>query len=100
MGQIGGAETVQLNTPQLPQHNHLLAAVNTPGGSVRPFGQFLAQSATTVDAAVYLQSNSNLTTLNPASLQPNGGGQPHSNIQPYLAINFCIALQGVFPSRN
>jgi microcystin-dependent protein len=100
VGQNGGVENVQLNTTQLPQHTHLLAAVNTPGGSVRPFGQFLGQSQTTVDAAVYLPGNSNLTTLNPASLQPNGGGQPHSNIQPYLAVNFSIAMQGVFPSRN
>ena len=100
IGQNGGVENVQLNTTQLPQHTHLLAAVNTPGASAKPFGHFLAQSATTVDAAVYLTGNTNLTTLNPASLQANGSGLPHSNIQPYLAINFSIALQGVFPSRN
>jgi microcystin-dependent protein len=100
MGQTGGQENVQLNTTQLPQHNHLLAAVNSPGASAKGFDHFLAQSATTVDAAVYLQGNTNLTTLNPASLQPAGSGAPHANIQPYLALNFCIALQGIFPSRN
>ena len=100
VGQNGGLESVQLNTNQLPQHNHLLAAVNSPGASAKGFDHFLAQSATTVDAAVYLQGNSNLTTLNSTSLLSAGGGQPHSNIQPYLTLNFCIALQGVFPSRN
>jgi microcystin-dependent protein len=39
-------------------------------------------------------------TLNPASVQPAGNGVPHTNIQPYLALNYCISLTGIFPSRN
>jgi microcystin-dependent protein len=99
-GQVGGAETVQLNTTQLPQHNHLLQAANTAGLSAKPFNKFLAQSSTGVDGSTYLPGAANLTALNPASLQPAGSGGAHSNIQPYLTINFSIALQGVFPSRN
>jgi microcystin-dependent protein len=100
IGEVGGAENVQLNGTQLPQHTHLLAAVNAPGDTAKPFGHFLAQSSTAVDGAVYLPPGSGTTTLNPGSLQPTGGGLPHSNIQPYLAVNFSIALQGIFPTRN
>jgi microcystin-dependent protein len=99
-GQTGGAESVQLNTNQLPTHTHPLAAVNSPGLSAKPFNKFLARSSTGVDGSTYLPGAANLVALSPASLQPAGAGGAHTNIQPYLTINFSIALQGIFPSRN
>jgi microcystin-dependent protein len=98
IGEIAGVENVQLTANQLAPHIHMLQAVNSPGGAFQPIGHFLAQSGTG-NAAVYAAA-SNLTALNPTSIQPTGNGVPHSNIQPYLALNYCIALTGIFPSRN
>lgn len=100
IGQQAGTENVTLNTSQLPQHNHLVQAVNTKGGALEPFNKFLAQSQGTGQGQPGYVAAANTTTLNPASIQPAGGTQPHTNIQPYLAMNYCIALQGIFPSRN
>ena len=65
-----------------------------PAANRRPTSDFLA-SATTSTAAP-----ANLTTLHPATISNVGGSQPHTNMQPYLVLNFCIALQGIFPSQN
>ena len=98
VGQIGGAEQVTLNVNQIPTHTHMLQAVNTPGVGKKPINNLLAQSGSTYPR--YASDATNLTPLNPASIQPTGSNQAHSNIQPYLAMNYCIALQGIFPSRN
>lgn len=100
IGERSGVENVTLSANQLAPHTHLLQAVNTKGGALIPTNKFLAQSGTSND--VDYVASSNLTSLNPASIQPagNSGPLPHSNIQPYLALNYCIALQGIFPSRN
>ncbi len=98
IGEMAGVENVPLIANQLAPHIHMLQAVNSPGGAFQPSGHLLAQSGTG-NAAVYA-APSNLTSLNPASIQPAGNGLPHSNIQPYLALNYCIALTGIFPSRN
>ena len=98
IGETGGVENVALLGNQLAPHIHMLQAVNSPGNAVRPLNNFLAQSGTG-NKADYA-AGTNLTNLNPASIQPAGNGLPHSNIQPYLALNYCIALRGIFPSRN
>jgi microcystin-dependent protein len=101
IGQIGGAEQVALIATQIPGHIHMVQAVNSLGKSQKSINNLLAQSASaTGTGAGYAAGTSNLTALNPASIQPAGSGQPHSNIQPYLAMNYCIALTGIFPSRN
>ena len=103
-GQVGGKEQVTLALAQLPTHNHTAQAVNVAGVTAKPVPttpgplHSLAQSGSG-NAAAYAPAAS-LTALNPASIQPAGSGLPHTNIQPYLTLNFCIALQGVFPSRN
>lgn len=99
IGETGGVEGVTLNNSTFPQHNHLMNATNTPGVSAKP-----APSPKNIGQAVsgtmaYSTTITNLTTLIPASLTQTGGSQPHSNIQPYLTVNFCIALTGIFPSR-
>jgi microcystin-dependent protein len=98
IGQVAGVENVRLLANQLGSHTHALQAVNTAGDAVRPVNNFLAQSA--AGAKVVYASPTNLTSLNPASIQPAGDNLPHTNIQPYLALNYCIALQGIFPSRG
>jgi microcystin-dependent protein len=95
LGQVGGEENHTLLQSEMPQHVHALQASNVAGATPSPSGASLAQPST----KMYSTATS-LTALAPASIATAGGSQPHSNIQPYLIINFCIALQGIFPSRN
>jgi microcystin-dependent protein len=100
IGQKGGTEYVTLSTDQIPQHNHLVQAVNTTGNALGPMGNLLAQSIGTGQGQPGYVAAANTTTLNPASIQPAGNSQPHENRQPFLVMSYCIALQGIFPSRN
>jgi microcystin-dependent protein len=100
IGGVGGVENVALNGNQIPSHIHMAQAVNTQGSLPNPISHLLAQSEGTGQGQPGYVAPSNTTPLNPASIQPAGGGQPHSNIQPYLAMNYCIATQGIFPSRS
>ena len=91
-GQKSGEERHALNLSEMPQHKHLRATSNS-ADSPNPDGRSLAHS----DVAAY-DSSENLETMKPPATA--GGGQPHENMQPYLVVNFVIALQGLFPSRN
>jgi len=93
-GQAAGAETSTLTSSQMPSHNHFLNASRDSANSSNPANAFLA-SANSLYA-----DPSNLTTLNPETVSNVGGSQPHTNMQPYLVLNFCISLVGIFPSRN
>ncbi len=95
-GQTGGAETVTLISNQAPVHVHSLVGTTTAGSRQEP--AFTLGASPTANS--YYSPPTNLTALNPASISPAGNGLPHPNIQPYLTINYCIALQGIFPSRN
>jgi microcystin-dependent protein len=101
IGQQAGNENITLNGTQIPSHNHMVNAVNTAGNTQRPIGHLLSQSIgnSTVDQRGYVAA-ANTTTLNPGSISNTGNNVAHTNIQPYLAMNYCIALQGIFPSRN
>jgi microcystin-dependent protein len=106
-GEVTGTEAVILNTSQLPPHNHLWAANSAAGDSPMPAGNFLAGAIVTTTKTplpTYLPvpsgSPPSPVVLNPATLANSGGNQPHSNIQPYTTLNYSIALQGLFPSRN
>lgn len=96
IGEAAGVESVTLTTGQIPQHNHAFLASLGAAASTDPTNQVIAQSSQihlfTEDAAP--------RQMNPSTLQPQGNSQPHENMQPYLAINFIIALFGVFPSQN
>lgn len=101
MGQTGGAENVTLLSSNLPAHTHTMAASTTAGDNRIPTNRLLATSANTAAAAnLYAPSNGALVAMNAQSVATAGGNQPHPNIQPYTAINFCIALSGIFPSRD
>ncbi len=98
IGQVGGEEQHTLVAGEMPAHLHALRASGKAAASSSPNGGVLAaegRGATPAYAAV-----GNLVPLNPASVTPAGGGQPHENRPPFLALNFIIALQGIFPSRN
>lgn len=99
IGQSAGTEVVTLITQQIPQHNHGLNAFGGPGTQVLATGNYWAEDGASRGGKVYASSTDN-TLMNAAALSPTGGGQPHSNIQPYLAVTFIIALQGIFPARN
>jgi microcystin-dependent protein len=93
LGQTGGSQAVTLATNQI-NHNHLVSA-NATANSVSAAGNFPASAP-----AGTLYGPTADTTMNPAILSPTGGSQPHNNLQPYLVVIYCIALQGIFPSRN
>jgi len=92
IGELSGAETVTLNANQMPVHGHVVACNSDLGTSTDPTNNFWAASA---DLRPYTDQSPN-TTMFPAV----GGNQPHDNMPPFLTINFVIALEGVFPSRN
>jgi microcystin-dependent protein len=82
----------------MPSHSHDLRAVADPGDVSLP--QQGAVLAATTGATGYVAPSAPLTSMSGSALSPAGGGQPHNNMQPYLTLNFCVALQGVYPPRS
>jgi microcystin-dependent protein len=106
IGQAGGQESVPITASTYPTHSHALFAAastasgNTPGGLIEAEGQTGGRGGN-VNLALYSSAVAPVTSLAPAALTAAAGGnQPHNNLQPYLALNFCIALQGIFPARS
>jgi len=98
LGETGGSETVSLLESEIPSHSHSLMAISGFQGSNNdPTAGVLAKG----DAGLtpYAPSGT-LVMMSGSAIAPAGGDQPHNNMQPYLTLNFCIALQGVFPPRT
>lgn len=95
LGERGGEQAHTLSTAELPTHTHALQASPATGDTPLPAGNVLADSP----SKLYGPATS-LTAIHPASVTTVGGSQAHENMQPYLALSFCIALQGIFPSPN
>ncbi|MBS1492554.1 MAG: phage tail protein [Bacteroidetes bacterium] len=93
-GDTTGVETVTLNSTQIPPHNHTLAAYAGTGSNTDPSAGYISQYAEGVKS---FGSSSN-TTMNSAAVSSIGGNQAHTNMQPYLTMNYCIALYGIFPA--
>jgi microcystin-dependent protein len=106
LGEIGGVETVTLTTPQLPLHNHTLSGntgagtTDTPTASTSLGNGTNAGSPGPFTVQMYSSATPSGNVLTAASVGTNGSNQPHSNLMPYLTISVCIALSGIFPSRN
>jgi microcystin-dependent protein len=94
LGQLGGEQNHTLVIGELPAHNHSWGATGTATNAPGPASNLLG------GAQEYSSSASNLVAMYPGQLSSVGGSQPHQNSQPYLTLNFCIALQGIFPSQN
>ena len=94
LGEAAGAESVTITAQTMPQHLHLMGATTDNGDIDIPTGANLASFNNG-----YRQPT-NLVAISPSSSTSVGGSQPHTNMQPYLTLNFIIALQGIFPSRN
>jgi microcystin-dependent protein len=95
-GQASGTETVTLAAAQMPQHTHPVNASSSAATSDNPAGRTLARSA----SHIYHPESGQHTVMDANMLGEAGGSQPHDNIQPYLAVTFCIALNGIFPAQN
>jgi microcystin-dependent protein len=94
-GQKSGEETHTLAVNEMPQHKHALSSTNSVASSSNPQNHFPARAA----ADIYGNASS-LGNFASGTISNVGGGQAHENMQPYLALNYCIALRGLFPSRN
>lgn len=103
IGEIGGVENVSLLLNQIPLHNHLVNVNNQPGANTDPTGGILAEGNAGGRPQVLTSNYTSATatgTLSANAISNTGGNLPHQNIQPFLTINFIIALVGIFPSRS
>jgi microcystin-dependent protein len=94
LGEKGGEENHTLILSELPAHSHTFSASNADPDQGLLTGNMWASNSGA------FSSSSPDSSMNPASISNIGGSQPHSNLQPYLVLNFIIALQGIFPSQN
>lgn len=96
LGERGGVETVTLTEAQMANHNHPLRADSAQGNSRTPTGNALARAA---GGLAYAPAN-NLVAMSDQALPSTGGSQAHNNLQPFLTMNYIIALVGLYPSRS
>ena len=100
IGETGGETAVTLLTSQMPTHSHAVNCDAATGTASSPIGGVWAATKKGKNAVNHYAAAPNGTQMNPQCLTLLGGNQPHNNLQPYLTLNFIIALQGIFPSRN
>jgi len=94
LGERGGVETVTLTEAQMPSHNHTARASEEDGRFLTPENMYFGAGST-----IYAQGTSN-ATMAEQTLPNAGGSQPHDNLQPFLVMNYIIALVGLYPSRS
>ena len=101
-GQVGGTESSTLTVNNMPSHNHQVAIVaGAPSASKANANSLANLSIDPAPTTAQVYSNAAPTGfLAPTSITNTGGNQPFSILQPYLTLNYCIALEGIFPSRN
>jgi microcystin-dependent protein len=94
LGERGGEQAHTVSISEMPTHVHVANAQSGNAATPIPGGNLLGAANNLYAAAT------NLTSLSPSMVTSTGGSQAHQNMQPFLALNFCIALQGIFPSQN
>ena len=95
LGVVGGEQAHTTSMAEMPSHVHMAGASSiSAAGNDNPTDRVVGSVNN------MWHTPANLTTMNPTSITNTGGSQAHNNMQPYLALNFCIALQGIFPSQN
>ena len=99
LGEIGGSENVTLLVSEMPFHTHTLRGGVDPGNLFGPNASEPTILTRASGGSPYTTTTAPSVTFAPQALAPAGGSLPHNNMQPYLTLNFCIALQGVFPAR-
>jgi microcystin-dependent protein len=96
LGERGGEQSHTLSISEIPTHTHTLNGTSSTGTLIIAAGNLLGASP----SQMYQAPDNNLVAMNPASIPNIGGSQAHLNMQPFLILNFCIALQGIFPSQT
>ena len=104
-GKSGGVEGVALTIQQIPLHNHYVNAVDSSGDIPSPTNNFIATpvkagKGMTSVPALFARMGSAPITLNPGTVAPGAGAVPHNNMQPFLVMNYCIAVAGIYPPRD
>ena len=99
LGQKSGVENVTLTTQQIPSHNHNMRLGAGDGNQKQGINRYLAVTDLG-NESIWTDAAPASATMNTAAISQTGGSQEHTNIQPFLCVNFIIALQGLFPSRN
>ncbi|WP_131539333.1 phage tail protein [Pedobacter nototheniae] len=106
LGETGGEANTSLQLNQLPSHTHNVVPVLKTGGTATSVNPDNAMPAVALNNELIYSTTAGAGTMKPMDITTqntnpfNGGGQPHNNMQPYLTLNFIIALQGIFPSRS
>jgi microcystin-dependent protein len=98
LGERGGEQAHTLSIAEIPTHTHVAQGVNVAATTADPSGAFLAVPP--VGLGADYAPPTNLAAMNPSAVSNAGGSQAHLNMQPFLTLSFCIALQGIFPSPN
>ena len=97
-GEASGIEEVTLTVTQIPGHTHTLLASSDTGTLPDP-GNHVPARSHTANVDLYIEDNP-ISNMSVNAISPIGGSQPHTNLQPYLCLNFIISLYGVFPSQT
>jgi len=100
LGQMGGSENTTLTVANMPSHSHGMVAVTSPGTTNSPENAFLGAYGTSAPPSGPYATDGTATSMNGKTIGNTGNSQPVANMQPYIAMNYIIALQGIFPSRN
>ena len=102
LGETGGSDTVTLLQTEMPSHTHTINSIDGPrvGGQTGQPGNAILVKTGGIPASAFTSGATQNQTMASGMVGGAGGDQPHNNLMPYLTLNFCIALQGVYPPRS